>query len=90
MKLKLEEKQFLFKKYVQLGYDREEASRRVKDFLYKINSLIYKLKMKKKSEEEINKKFKEEFERRCRILEAEMIDKKLRVPGKYGRSYVYY
>jgi len=65
MYLTREEKQILFKKYLSNGLNPEEADKKVKERVGFLLNLIQKLRAEKKSEGEINKRFKEEFAKLC-------------------------
>lgn len=56
-----EERQVLYKKYIGLGLSPTEASSKVNNVSNKMKELVEKLRNKKKSEQEISKRFKEEF-----------------------------
>jgi len=60
-----QEKQFLYKKHINEGDNQEEALRKVDSCAIRLSKLIKELKEKGKSEEEINRRFKEEFRRLC-------------------------
>lgn len=65
------EKQVLYCKYVNFGFDSYEANGKVKDFCLFLKNLQIKLRKKKVPEEDINERFKKEFENLCQKLEAE-------------------
>lgn len=56
-----EEKQFLFRKYLNKGLPEEEADKKIREDARFLQNLVEEMKQKKKSEEEINRIFKEEF-----------------------------
>lgn len=55
------EKQVLYKKYIRMGMDSEEADKKIKRDIKHLKELVERLREKKKSEEQISLKFKEEF-----------------------------
>ena len=59
------EKTILFKKYCSNGLNPQDADKKVKERVEFLRELIQKLRAEKKSEQEINKKFKEEFAKLC-------------------------
>ena len=59
------EKNFLYKKYEREGLVEEEARKRIKEICKKMGYLVASLRKKKVQEEEINKRFKEEFAKIC-------------------------
>lgn len=65
MYLTREEKTILFKKYLSNGLNPEDADKKVKERVEFLANLIQKLRTEKKSEGEINKRFKEEFAKLC-------------------------
>lgn len=65
MYLTKEEKQILFKKYCLNGLNPEEANKKVKQRVEFLSKLVQKLRAEKKSEKEINERFKEEFAKLC-------------------------
>ncbi len=69
------EKQVLWRKYRSIGYDSDTANKKIKEFCDFIKSLALRLKKQNKSEEDINKRFKREFEKLCRRVETERLDK---------------
>jgi hypothetical protein len=56
-----DEKNVLYRKYVRMGYSPMDSSEKVDRVCDKMRDLVTKLREQKKSEQEINKKFKEEF-----------------------------
>ncbi len=56
-----DERRLLFKSFIQQGYDEMEAKKRIREFMEYQNELGKKLRKLNKKEEEINQKFKEEF-----------------------------
>lgn len=64
-KLTIAERDILYRKYVSEGIDPIDAGKRVKKIKDHIDNLICKLKEKGKTKEEINKRFKKEFEKLC-------------------------
>ena len=67
MKLTLSglENKVLYLKYKGMGLTDEQASKRLNSLKLKLRNLVFDLKNKNKSEEFINQKFKEEFEKEC-------------------------
>jgi len=63
--MKLEEKQFLWRKLKKKGLTEEQANERIKKFEKHLKELVSKLKKKKMTKEEINLRFKEEFAKVC-------------------------
>jgi len=61
--------QVLYKKYVGSGLSSYDASARLDEFKSYLKDLKLKLERQKKSEQEINKRFKEEFEKLCQRLD---------------------
>ena len=70
MKLKTEEKTFLWKKYVAMGLSEEEADHRLTQFVAYLNSCVERWTKRKLSEDEIDERFKKEFWNLCRKLEV--------------------
>ena len=65
MYLSKEEKNILYKKLKSMGLSNEEIKDRIGKSVEKIKEITKKLKMKNKTEEEINNRFKEEFAKLC-------------------------
>lgn len=65
MYLTREERYLLFKKYCSNGLSPQDASEKVKERAKFLTDLIQKLRAEKRSEESINKIFKEEFAKLC-------------------------
>jgi len=63
------DKQFFLRKYMAQGYDFTDACKEVRHITEYLSDLTYKLKQKGKTPKQIDKKFKEEFEKLCRSLE---------------------
>ena len=63
--LTIEEKQVLFQKYHKLGLDSKEIKEKLKQDAEYLKNYMKKLKVKEKSKEELNRKFKEEFAKLC-------------------------
>jgi len=70
MHLRREERALLWKKYQKLGLSKDQANDRLDKFVNYLNNLVDKLKAKGKSKDEINIKFREEFEKLCMKLET--------------------
>ena len=68
--LKLQEKQFLFKKYVKNGLNKPEADQKVKNFCKFLSNLSSKLSQEGKSQKQMDIKFKAEFEKLCREIDV--------------------
>lgn len=68
--LKKEERQLLFRKYVRLGNSPDEAALKVNGFTDYLKDLKIKLKKRKLPQEDINTRFKREFEKICQRLDA--------------------
>ena len=64
------EKQFLYRKYLKLGNTPETADSKIKDFCFYLKTLKEKLQKRKIPEEDINTRFKREFEKLCRRLDS--------------------
>ena len=64
------ERQVLFRKYIHLGLSPEEADLKIKTFCLFLKDLKEKLKKKKMSEQDINSRFKKEFEKLVMRLDA--------------------
>lgn len=58
-----QEQRILYHKYVSEGLTSEEANARLKLIRDKLEDLVFKLREKGKTKEDINKKFKQEFEK---------------------------
>lgn len=65
------EKEFLYKKYIKFGMSPPEAYKNVKKLIDHLKFFVEKLRLKKKSEEEIEIKFKQEFEKLAQDLEGQ-------------------
>ena len=63
IRLKIEERQLLFKKYISNGLTYDEADYKLKKTIKYLNDLVTTLKSKNKSELEINERFAKEFEK---------------------------
>jgi len=63
--LTLIERQLLFRKYCSNGLSHQDADKKVKERVKFLKDLVQRLREKRKSEEEINKIFKEEFAKLC-------------------------
>lgn len=74
--MKLEERQLLYRKYKKIGYDHEGAIKKVNKFDNKLKELSKKMKSQNKSEKDIDKRFKEEFEKLCMQVEAERLNRR--------------
>lgn len=77
------EKQVLYRNYRSSGFTHEEAAKKVKDFCIKLKKIkeefIFKNKINKMNKQQtksLNDKFKEEFEKLCKDMEAERLDRK--------------
>jgi len=78
MYLNKTEKRVLYQKYISNGFSSEEANEKIKQFIEHLGKLVKRLsKCGKKSKEEINQKFKEEFEKICMRIDAEATEKRL-------------
>lgn len=64
------ERQVLFRKYIQLGNNYEEADQKIKTFCEYLHALKIKLKKRNISDNDINLRFKKEFEKLCQSLEG--------------------
>lgn len=64
------EKQVLYKKWVHLGFQPYEANQKIKNFCLFLKDLKIKLKKLKIPEEDIDTRFKKEFEKLCMRLDA--------------------
>jgi hypothetical protein len=62
------EKQILYNKYVSEGMCSYEANKKIKNFVNKLKKRGQKLKEQNKPKEDINKRFKEEFEKLCQEI----------------------
>lgn len=56
-----EERQFLFKKYIKSGLSKDEINIKIQKDIDYIKELVNKLRTQQTPEENLNKKFKEEF-----------------------------
>ncbi len=65
MSLSFEEKKFLLGKHMNLGSNFEDAKEKIKEDQEFLSNFVKKMKEKQKSDEEINRKFKEEFAKLC-------------------------
>lgn len=63
------EKQVLYNKYVTEGLDSEKANNKINNFIKKLKGIGAKLKKMNKPKEEINKRFKSEFEKLCQRID---------------------
>lgn len=63
------EKQVLYNKYVTEGLDSEKANNKINNFIKKLKEIGAKMKKMNKSKEEINKRFKSEFEKLCQRID---------------------
>lgn len=63
------EKQVLYNKYVTEGLDSEKANNKINNFINKLKEIGAKLKKMNKPKEEINKRFKREFEKLCQRID---------------------
>lgn len=70
------ENEVLYKKYISLGFSPYDASSKINNFVDRLKKMHTILTKQRKSEEDINKKFKQKFEELCQQLEAERVDKK--------------
>lgn len=61
MYLTKDERQVLWKKYKEQGYDLDKIDKRINEINTHLGKMIEKYKLKGMSEEDINVKFKEEF-----------------------------
>lgn len=68
--LKKEERILLYRKYISSGLDPDSANLQVEMFIAHLINLKDKLKEQKKTDVEINTKFKEEFFNLCQKLET--------------------
>jgi hypothetical protein len=69
--MKKEERDFLFKKYKNNGMSIEQAIFKIKGIEEYLKNFKEKLKKKNLSEEDINARFKKEFEKICQKAEGE-------------------
>lgn len=69
--MKKDERQVLYRKYRALGFEHEEAIKKIDYFENKLQEIKLKMKSEKKSKVDINKRFKAEFEKLCQKMEAE-------------------
>ena len=65
MGLSFDEQKFLLTKHMRLGASFEQAKEKIKENKEFLKEFVKKLRVNEKSEEEINKKFKEEFAKLC-------------------------
>jgi len=66
------DKAFLYMKYTQhLGFESCIANKKIREFENQIRDIHIKLLTEGRSDDDINKKFKEEFEKLCQRLEVE-------------------
>ena len=63
--LSLDEQRFLLRKHMGLGLSFENAKQKIKEDKEFLSNFVKKMREKKKSDEEINRKFKEEFAKLC-------------------------
>ena len=68
--ISLEEKKILYHKYVRLGNSPDEAALKVNGFTDYLKDLKIKLKKRNLPQEDINTRFKREFEILCQRLDA--------------------
>lgn len=66
LSLKIEDKQFLFGKYIKQGLTLEEANFKIRNHILRIRNLVDNLRKENKSQEDINVIFLEELERLSR------------------------
>jgi len=71
LSLKFDERKFLEHKLIKKGYSWEEINAKINLIKCDLKNLVEKLKKKNLPKEEINKKFKEEFNKMCMKLEGE-------------------
>lgn len=64
--LTLDEKQFLLRKYMKKGLDFKDAKKKVSENQEFLRDVVKRLKQKKLSDKELNKRFRKEFEKLCR------------------------
>lgn len=69
LSLTFEENKFLLNKYMSKGDTFEAAKKRINDFNFYLKRLRKNMIMEKKTDDEIDQKFKEEFEKLCRRIE---------------------
>ena len=65
------DRQFLYSKYISLGFESLEANKKINDFCDYLRNLQIRLRKKNVDELTINQKFKKEFEKLCQKLEGE-------------------
>ncbi len=65
-----DEKNVLYKKLVGLGFDSKTANERIDNLCEKMRKVVEKLRETVKSEEDLNKRFREEFGKMCMELES--------------------
>jgi len=61
------EKQFLFRKYRHQGLSSIQAKMKIWKATQNLKNLLQKLRKQKKSQEEVNKRFKIEFAKLCKM-----------------------
>ena len=61
MGLSFDEQKFLLTKHMRLGLNFEQAKEKIREDKEFLKEFVKKMRVKEKSEEEINKRFKEEF-----------------------------
>ncbi len=64
------EKNILFKKFIKIGFSEAQARDRIEGIAEHLHCLIDQLKNQKKTEKEINQRFKEEFAKLCMETES--------------------
>ena len=81
------ERQVLLRKYMKLGNSFEYATKKISTFSEYLKDLKHKLKQRNIPKEDINKRFKAEFEKMCQSLDAgcEYLDKLKGGRNRYGR-----
>jgi len=67
MNLSRDEKNFLYRNCRKNGLTIDESRERMNNLTIKLKKLVKKLRKKKVTEEEINRRFKEEFARLCEV-----------------------
>lgn len=65
MWLSKDERLFLYQKYIKKGLDSIQANKKIKNSVEHLNKLVTKMRGQKKTDKEINVKFKEEFAKLC-------------------------
>lgn len=63
LQLTIEESQILFKKYFELGLDVKECDKKVREIKNHLKELTKQLRLEKKSEEEMNQIFYDEYQK---------------------------